>query len=124
MRVNLIEISVKNENIMHKEQIINYETKKLIEHIPKNNLIIVLDEKGQSWSTIQLAKKINKWINEKQDISFLIGGPNGIETDLIDNKVIWSLSTLTFPYQLVKIIVIEQLYRAWTIINNHPYHRN
>lgn len=125
-RLNLVEISTskrtKSTNI---NQIIKNEGAALLEASPKNSLIIALDEHGKEWTTLELTKKLNAWHNEQQDISLLIGGPDGLSSDCLRKaQVVWSLSKLTLPHQLIKIIVAEQIYRAWSIINKHPYHRN
>ena len=92
---------------------------------PKNDLIIALDEHGKEWSTLELAKKLNTWHDEQQNASLLIGGADGLSKDCLQNaSIIWSLSKLTLPHQLVRIFIAEQIYRAWSIINRHPYHRN
>jgi 23S rRNA (pseudouridine1915-N3)-methyltransferase len=97
----------------------------LLAAIPEHSLIIALDEHGQEWTTSELAQKISTWHREQQNISLLIGGPDGLEKTFLKNThIIWSLSQLTLPHQLVRVIVAEQIYRAWSIINNHPYHRN
>lgn len=125
-QLNLIEIpTIKRTVSANIKQIASAETAKLIAAVPKNNLIIALDEHGKEWTTMELSRKISTWQHERQDISFLIGGPDGLDPTFLQNtKVIWSLAKLTLPHQLVRVIVAEQIYRAWTIINNHPYHRS
>jgi 23S rRNA (pseudouridine1915-N3)-methyltransferase len=106
-------------------EIVTTETNKLLATVPKDNLIVALDEHGKEWRTYELATQLATWHQEQQDISLLIGGPDGLAKNMLrEMKIVWSLSRLTLPHQLVKIIVIEQLYRAWSIINNHPYHRS
>ncbi len=106
-------------------KIAEIEGQNLLEAVPKNNLVIALDEHGKEWTTHELAKKISTWHLEQQDISLLIGGPDGLAKDLLKTvPIIWSLSKLTLPHQLVRVVVAEQIYRAWSIINNHPYHRD
>ena len=92
--------------------------------IPKNSRIVALDVKGKPWSTEQLADRLGDWMQSGQDIALLVGGPEGLHEDCIamaDER--WSLSPLTFPHPLVRIITAEQIYRAWTVLRNHPYHR-
>ena len=68
---------------------------------------------------------MHNWHNEQQNISLLIGGPDGLAPSILQNtQIIWSLTKLTLPHQLVRVIVAEQIYRGWSIITNHPYHRN
>lgn len=106
-------------------QTIDMEGQKILAAIPTNNLIIALDEHGKEWKTLDLAKKLTLWHHEQQDISLLIGGPDGLAKSLLKMaSITWSLSQLTLPHQIVRVIVAEQMYRAWSIISNHPYHRS
>ena len=96
----------------------------MLEAIPKGNLVVALDVKGKAWSTEQLATQLEYWQGDGCDVSLLIGGPEGLAAECLTKaKVRWSLSALTLPHPLVRIVVAEQLYRAWTVLNNHPYHR-
>lgn len=92
--------------------------------IGKGDQIIALDVKGQSWSTERLAAEMEKWRMSGSNYSLLIGGPDGLAPQclaLAHGR--WSLSALTLPHPIVRILVIEQLYRACTILQNHPYHK-
>jgi len=105
-------------------RIVQDEGQRIQAAIPKNNRIVVLDVKGKSWSTEQLADRLGDWMQSGQDISLLVGGPEGLSAEcrsMADEK--WSLSALTFPHPLVRVILAEQLYRAWSVLRNHPYHR-
>ena len=86
--------------------------------------IVALDVRGQSWSTERLAVRLEEWMGDGRDVGFIIGGPDGISTDVMNKAEIrWSLGPLTLPHPLVRVVLVEQLYRAWTITRNHPYHR-
>ena len=92
--------------------------------MPDRARIIALDVKGQQWSTEKLAENLENWMGEGRDIGFMIGGPDGIsEAVLRQADTRWSLGPLTLPHPLVRVVLAEQLYRAWTITQNHPYHR-
>lgn len=105
-------------------RIIERESEKLLLATKPGNHVIALDVKGQSWSTEQLAGNMKTWQSDGRHIDFLIGGPDGLsETCLQAAHVKWSLSALTLPHPLVRIILAEQLYRAFSILQNHPYHR-
>ena len=79
---------------------------------------------GEMWDTHKLAKTMEGWKMDGRDVSLLIGGPEGLAPECINiSEQKWSLSSLTLPHPLVRIIVAESLYRAWSINNNHPYHR-
>ena len=92
--------------------------------IPKGNHIVSLDLPGKNWETPDLAKQLTRWQLDGRDVSLLIGGPEGLspECKKAANQS-WCLSALTLPHPLVRIITAESLYRAWSINNNHPYHR-
>ena len=125
-KLNLITITpaqrTKNSNVA---QLVVEEGKKIIASIPKQSRVIALDEKGKLWNTKQVADALQRWQLERQDISLLIGGPDGLSEDCLNSaEHIWSLSPLTLPHPLVRIIVAEQLYRAWSLLKNHPYHRD
>lgn len=123
--LNLVEIALmnrgKNADI---QRIKEKEGQQILAAIPKGDKVIALEVKGKAWRTEQLADQIKQWRMEGDNISLLIGGPDGLSAQCLSRSVSqWSLSALTLPHPLVRIVVAEQLYRAWTIINNHPYHR-
>ena len=100
------------------------ESKALLAAMPARARVIALDVKGKAWSTEQLAVNLENWMGEGRDVGFMIGGPDGISPDIMagaDQR--WSLGPLTLPHPLVRVVLAEQLYRAWTITQNHPYHR-
>lgn len=102
-----------------------HATQKLLDAVPKDSLVIALDEQGKEFTTIELAQKLTLWQEENREISLLIGGADGLDKSYLQKlPMVWSLSRLTLPHQMVRTLLVEQLYRAWTIINGHPYHRN
>lgn len=106
------------------KRLIQYEGEKLIATIKPNHFVIALHVQGKTWDTEILAKKLKDWQNEGRNIDFLIGGPDGLSSDCLQKAELqWSLSALTLPHPLVRVILAEQLYRAITINQNHPYHR-
>ena len=105
-------------------RILRDEAEKLREAIPRGYLTIALDRKGKTVDTLALAKQLQNWIDDSQDVAILIGGPEGIDAQMlasIQNK--WSMSAMTFAHPLVRVMLAEQLYRAWSINANLPYHR-
>ena len=89
-----------------------------------NEKLVVLDVKGKAFSTHRLAKFVADWQMQGQDIAILIGGPDGLDPRFLkSNYQILSLSELTLPHPLVRLVLIEQIYRALAINSNHPYHR-
>lgn len=123
--LRLIEVpALKRTGALTIEQINEKEGKNLVEHIPSNSLIIALDVKGKMWNSQQLADVLLQSTFTHSSLSFLIGGPNGLSQaclDIAQHK--WSLSALTFPHPLARVIVSEALYRAYSITQSHPYHK-
>lgn len=100
------------------------EGQKVMQKLKATERVIALDERGRQWSTAELADRLGEWQSAGKDISLLIGGPDGIAEDCLaraDGR--WSLSKLTLPHGLARVVVAEQLYRAWTLLSGHPYHR-
>jgi 23S rRNA (pseudouridine1915-N3)-methyltransferase len=92
--------------------------------LPRDAHVVALDSHGAAWSSEQLAKQLLDWRMAGRDLAFLIGGPDGHAREVLqraDQR--WSLGALTLPHMLVRLVVAEQLYRAVTIVNGHPYHR-
>ena len=125
LQINLIEITPSTRNKSTSiEKNIKEEGERIQSAIPDNSKLIVLDEKGKDFSSIALSKEMESWLPMGQDISIVIGGADGIDPVIkqqADEK--WSLSSLTLPHALVRVVVAEQLYRAWSIMKGHPYHR-
>jgi len=100
------------------------EGEKILKAIPARDAVIALDVRGKRWSTEQLAAQLTNWQMSGDNYSLLIGGPDGLSDACLQRAVQrWSLSDLTMPHSLVRVLLSEQLYRAWTINANHPYHR-
>jgi len=106
------------------KKIINREGEQMIAAIPQQDTIIALDVLGKSFSTELMAKEIKKRQLNSENLSLLIGGPEGLAPICLERAdAKWSLSSLTLPHPLVRIVVAEQIYRVWSLLNNHPYHR-
>ncbi|MBU3583342.1 23S rRNA (pseudouridine(1915)-N(3))-methyltransferase RlmH [Polynucleobacter sp. 15G-AUS-farblos] len=100
------------------------EAVKIAAAIPKGARVIALDERGKDQTTQQLATQLANWRQEGIDIAFLIGGADGLDASLKENaQALWRLSSLTLPHAMARVLLVEQLYRAWTILQGHPYHR-
>ena len=100
------------------------EAVKIRAAIPKNAWVIALDEHGKDINTKELANQLTYWRDTGKDSVFLIGGADGLDTTLKSNDIpLWRLSSLTLPHAFARLLLIEQLYRAWTILQGHPYHR-
>jgi 23S rRNA (pseudouridine1915-N3)-methyltransferase len=106
------------------EALCRREGEQILKAVPAGDQVIALDVKGVSWSTEQLALKLGDWQMSGNNFSLLIGGPDGLSPEALQRATLrWSLSNLTLPHPLVRVLLAEQLYRAWTITVNHPYHR-
>jgi 23S rRNA (pseudouridine1915-N3)-methyltransferase len=97
---------------------------KILEVLPKNATIIAMDERGRDLTTMQLTQLMQDWRQEGKDVVFLIGGADGLSPE-VKQKSTSSirLSSMTLPHAMARLILIEQLYRAYTILQGHPYHR-
>lgn len=124
--LRLVEIPLaKRGKNADKERLKREEGEKILDAIPKGARVVALEVAGRDWSTPQLSNRLEAWMAEGCDIALLVGGPDGLDSscrDRADDQ--WSLSNLTLPHPLVRIVVAEQLYRAWTILKGHPYHRD
>ena len=101
------------------------ECEALLGAVPAGHRVIALDERGRQWSTAELAGQLENWMREEHGVCFLVGGPDGLSEECRRRaQTTWSLGRLTLPHPLVRAVLAEQLYRAWTITQNYPYHRS
>lgn len=106
------------------EQAMAQEGDAMLATIRADDTVVALAVDGKPWSTPDLARQLENWWLEGRDLCLLIGGPDGLDPRCLaraDQR--WSLSALTLPHPLVRVLLSEQLYRAWTITRNHPYHK-
>ena len=125
LNVSIIEIPmkqrVKGTNI---NLAVIQEGEAMLKVIRPNDKVVALDLRGKSWKTEELARNIQGWKRSGDNYSLLIGGPDGISQNCIERAdILWSLSPLTFPHPFVRILLVEQIYRASAINSRHPYHR-
>lgn len=100
------------------------EAERLLAARPRDARLVALDGGGRAWSTEQLAAQLERWSVDGRELAFAVGGPDGHGRAVLDAaEARWSLSPLTFPHPLVRVLLAEQLYRALTILRGHPYHR-
>ncbi len=105
-------------------QMMQAEAKRIETAIPAQALRIALDERGKDLTTVKLAQELERWRGEGRDIAILVGGPDGLDAALKQScHGMLRLSSLTLPHPLVRILLAEQLYRAWSVMTGHPYHR-
>jgi 23S rRNA (pseudouridine1915-N3)-methyltransferase len=123
--INLKELSITRRNsATSTEKIKANDAEKIRAHIPGNSYTIALDEHGKTITSKELSKKLSTWMKEGDSPCFIIGGADGLDKGIINEaREVFSLSALTLPHAMVRVLLLEQLYRAWSILNNHPYHR-
>jgi 23S rRNA (pseudouridine1915-N3)-methyltransferase len=114
MRIDLEELDVRNKA---------EEEKRFLDRAG-DDYVVALDEHGKSRTTLELARWLGERLQEGRNLSFLIGGPDGLGPQILARATWkWSLSALTFPHAMVRVVLAEQLYRAHSVLHNHPYHR-
>jgi 23S rRNA (pseudouridine1915-N3)-methyltransferase len=100
------------------------EGAKMLAALPKDAHVIALDEHGQLWDSVTLTQHLQHGLQRGAPLAFLVGGPDGLARACLDRaNAVWSLSPLTLPHALVRVLVAEQFYRAWSLAHQHPYHR-
>jgi 23S rRNA (pseudouridine1915-N3)-methyltransferase len=106
-------------------RLLEQEAGRMLAAVPKGSHVVALDESGRRFTTRDLAGRLERWIAAGRPVALMIGGPDGLAPaclDRADEK--WSLSPLTLPHGLVRIVVAEAVYRAWSLLEGHPYHRD
>jgi 23S rRNA (pseudouridine1915-N3)-methyltransferase len=105
------------------EQVREAEARRIL-GVAGRDYLIALDERGQELTTLQFADKMQQWLADGRDVALAIGGADGLH-DKVKQAAHWqwSLSRLTLPHGMVRVLLAEQLYRAWSVLQNHPYHR-
>ncbi len=109
---------------MRAEQAMQIERSRIEAVLPKAARIIALDERGSAPDSVELSRMLQKWREDGRDVVFIIGGADGLDPELKQRAdQLLRLSSLTLPHGMVRVLLAEQLYRAWSITQNHPYHR-
>jgi 23S rRNA (pseudouridine1915-N3)-methyltransferase len=124
LKVELKAIKTEPRGSKTVEQLMAAERKRIEEAIPKGTRIVALDERGTSLRTTALAERLTEWQLGGGDVALVIGGPDGLDPEFrksAHERI--RLSDLTLPHAMVRVLLIEQLYRAWSVNANHPYHR-
>lgn len=107
------------------QRAVDEEGTRLLAAVPHGGLVVLLDERGKPWTTRQLADEVADWRQQGRDVALLVGGADGVSARVREAaQRSWSLSALTLPHPLVRVILIEQLYRAVSFLAGHPYHRD
>jgi 23S rRNA (pseudouridine1915-N3)-methyltransferase len=124
MRLELKAVKAEPRGAKTAEQLMAAEALRIDAAVPRGARRVVLDEHGERRTTLQLAARMNAWQHEGRDVALLVGGPDGLAASLkagADETL--RLSELTLPHAFVRVLLAEALYRAWTVMVNHPYHR-
>ena len=124
-RLRLVEIAPgRRGKSASAEKAVQAEGERQVAALGKGTRVIALEVNGRPWTTEQLAAQMQNWLGEGRDVDLLVGGPEGLSGQARARaEQQWSLSPLTLPHPLVRVVLAEQLYRAWSILKNHPYHR-
>lgn len=123
--LNLIEVAAehrgKNPDL---GKIARREAARLERAVPPGSRVIALDRGGKTWSTVEMSRRMDEWMRHGEQVSLLVGGAEGLPPQLLRAAgETWSLSALTFAHPLVRVIVAEQVYRCWSLLEGLPYHR-
>jgi 23S rRNA (pseudouridine1915-N3)-methyltransferase len=124
MRLVLKAVKAEPRGAKTAEQLMAAEAARIEAALPKGVRRVVLDERGERVTTLQLAARMKTWLHDGRDVALLVGGPDGLDVSLkasADETL--RLSELTLPHAFVRVLLAEALYRAWTVTTNHPYHR-
>jgi 23S rRNA (pseudouridine1915-N3)-methyltransferase len=124
MRLELKAVKAETRGSKTAEQLMAAEATRLEAALPKGVRRVVLDERGDRLTTLQLSARMKAWMNDGRDVALLVGGPDGLDATLKQSAdETLRLSDLTLPHAFVRVWLAEALYRAWTVMVNHPYHR-
>lgn len=105
-------------------KLMQLEAERIRKAIPAGDIVVAMDEHGRDFTTMDFAKKVDRWKNEGCGVTFLIGGADGLDPELKKGcRMMLRLSSMTLPHAFARVMLVEQIYRAWSILNNHPYHR-
>lgn len=101
------------------------ESRQLLAKLARGEQLILLDQQGRQMTSERLAERVSGWQTDGRDLAFVIGGPDGVAESLRNRaEFVWSLSELTLPHGLARVLFAEQMYRAWSLLAGHPYHRD
>ena len=123
-KVKLLELNNSKINERNKDAVVNDESSRILDRVAKEDFMILLDLQGKDYDSPGLSEEIHKALDLGLNTTFVIGGSHGVNQAVVEraNKH-WKISNLTFPHQLVRLLLYEQLYRSFMIARNHPYHK-
>ncbi|HEX8980216.1 MAG TPA: 23S rRNA (pseudouridine(1915)-N(3))-methyltransferase RlmH [Parasulfuritortus sp.] len=124
-RVEVVPIKPEKRSGQSAERIKALEAGRILEKLPAGACLVALDEHGREFGTRELAASLEGWLQSGRDTALVIGGADGLDPEILKRaELVLSLSRLTLPHALARVLLAEQLYRAWTLLSNHPYHRD
>lgn len=125
MSIELVEIAAeKRGKKADIQRLTEKEGERMLQAVARSARIVTLEVTGKAWTTPELAQRMTAWQHDGRDVAFLIGGPEGLAPACQNaSEEQWSLSPLTLPHPLVRVVMAEALFRAWSLLTNHPYHR-
>ena len=122
--VTLREVKAETRSGQPLERLLAAEAERLRAAIPPGSIVVALDERGEDWTTARFAEQLVRWRDASEPVAFLIGGPDGLAAELKRGaRLLLRLSSMTLPHALARLVLVEQLYRAWSLATHHPYHR-
>jgi 23S rRNA (pseudouridine1915-N3)-methyltransferase len=122
--VRLVEVKPEARAGQPVAKLLAVEAQRLQAAIAAGSLVVALDERGEDWTSQQLAQQLQRWRDAAERVAFVIGGPDGLDANFRNAaRLRLRLSTMTLPHALARVLLAEQLYRAWSILARHPYHR-
>jgi 23S rRNA (pseudouridine1915-N3)-methyltransferase len=125
LRVEVVPIKPEKRAGQPAERIKSLEAGRILEKLPAGCMLAALDEHGREQTTRELSRTVAGWMQSGRDIALAIGGADGLDDEILNRaEVTLSLSRLTLPHALARVLLAEQLYRAWSLLANHPYHRD
>jgi len=122
--IELHEIAPGNRRSGDNARAVNEEGERMLKAIPENATVVMLDILGKAYSSEALARRFGVWRQQAPALALLVGGPQGLAPSCRERaRESWSLGPLTLPHPLVRVVLAEQIYRVWSVIHHHPYHR-
>jgi 23S rRNA (pseudouridine1915-N3)-methyltransferase len=124
LALKIVEIPPDRRKAISREAALQTEAQRIRRALPPRARVVALDEKGKQPRTAELARRLAAWMQDGREIAFVIGGADGLDDSVRQEAdEVLSLSHLTLPHAMVRVLLLEQIYRAWTILKGHPYHR-
>lgn len=124
-RVEVVPVKPEKRSGQSAERIKALEAARILDKLPAGCALVALDEHGRELTTRELAQTLDGWLHSGRDVALVIGGADGLAPEILDRaETRLSLSRLTLPHALARVLLAEQLYRAWSLLANHPYHRD